>query len=408
MRRVAERAREWGAVFPLSPRTSQSSRHFPLLHRAWEDASRTRVFMLMDLVENGTGLLDELHPSWLSEGEWLTPGWDAGFHTRAPPNSPRKQLREAAHDESSNAEAGEEWRAFWAHVGAGAVLAVQLIEEIGVDALGESLSSVLIHRDVGLHNILYTFVPTLCEATGSSAEQAARHISSSRCSRRVLRAAAGADAAAAADAADEPADEPADEAADADKESAPSSLRRKFWLIDFGLGAEARSWMHQGQWRVRGPAGNCVYMPPAAVLMLDATRGHSERLLTGPSGGGGQLAFADDLRQYRDRLDHYALGVTSLFVLFNRSSRAEPEELTVLSPSLSGALSAKLRNLVFRDARDAISAAEGWWPLELHTAILDVRREWESYYDDVTRVIVSNNCVGFFDNLPATTFFFFV
>jgi len=77
----------------------------------------------------------------------------------------------------------------------------------------------------------------------------------------------------------------------------------QFAILDFGLAVRARVWRQE--WQTRNIAGDPRYFPPAAWMLL--TYGH-KYLEAHPDQG--------LRRQYRCRIDHYALGVLSLEVFF--------------------------------------------------------------------------------------------
>lgn len=79
--------------------------------------------------------------------------------------------------------------------------------------------------------------------------------------------------------------------------------QQQFAVLDFGLAVRARSW--QQEWQSRNIAGDPRYFSPAAWMLL--AYGH-KYLEAHPD-----PSFK---RQYKHRIDHYALGVLALEVLF--------------------------------------------------------------------------------------------
>lgn len=74
----------------------------------------------------------------------------------------------------------------------------------------------------------------------------------------------------------------------------------RFWLIDFGLAVDSRTW--GARWATSSIGGDCRYWPASAWLMW----------LQGPEAVRGSPQW---LRQYQGKLDSYALGVTALELL---------------------------------------------------------------------------------------------
>jgi serine/threonine protein kinase len=81
-----------------------------------------------------------------------------------------------------------------------------------------------------------------------------------------------------------------------------------FNLIDFGLAIQNSEWSHR--WTSLSLAGDCKYWPPCAWIMFIYGAGAMQK----------EECF---LRQYRDRLDVYAAGVTLLEFFFRRMPATE-------------------------------------------------------------------------------------
>lgn len=96
------------------------------------------------------------------------------------------------------------------------------------------------------------------------------------------------------------------------RESSVSSAR--FWLIDFGLAVDSKTW--SSKWATSPISGDCRYWPVSSWLMW----------LRGPEAVRGSRRW---LRQYESRLDSYALGVMALDLLCTPA-------LAALDPSKTG------------------------------------------------------------------------
>mmetsp|Transcript_92979 Transcript_92979/g.240211 ORF Transcript_92979/g.240211 Transcript_92979/m.240211 type:complete len:723 (-) Transcript_92979:68-2236(-) len=126
----------------------------------------------------------------------------------------------------------------------------------------------------------------------------------------------------------------------------------QFSVLDFGLAVRSRTW--STEWKVRNIAGDPRYFSPAAWMLL----AHGHKYVE---------AHPDPQfrRQYRDRLDHYALGVLVLEVLFALWSG---EELIAGASEAAGADASKVK--------DVAGAAD-------RQALLQARAAWREYWTEV-------------------------
>ncbi|CAD7955994.1 unnamed protein product [Amoebophrya sp. A120] len=175
-----------------------------------------------------------------------------------------------------------------------------------------------------------------------------------------------------------------------------------FWLIDFGLAVNAKEWRGRdygrcgrgglyfgagdqfapnrsmfpthhdegadGMWKVFDIGGDCKYWPPSSWKQFL----YGWKYLQNSK---------DDCRQYRTRLDHFAMGITCMELLFHLCDRVEEQE-----SSRTGLNSASRTSSKTSSSHSLNPESEDCPSSVLAQAILDVYDAWKQYWRDATRI----------------------
>lgn len=88
-----------------------------------------------------------------------------------------------------------------------------------------------------------------------------------------------------------------------------TSRRASFWLIDFGLAVDSRTW--EKNWPTADVAGDCRYWPPSSFFMS----------FCGPEDTAAKKEFCN---QYKTKLDMTGLGLTALEMLCSTALASRP------------------------------------------------------------------------------------
>ncbi|CAD7965900.1 unnamed protein product [Amoebophrya sp. A25] len=179
-----------------------------------------------------------------------------------------------------------------------------------------------------------------------------------------------------------------DSVRDDDAENLGAAVGMDFWLIDFGLAVNAKDW--RGRDMNRGDGKSSIFGDPRstsqrAAVALDNTGTHDGLWKAFDIGGDCKYwpasswkqflygwkylqSSRDDCAQYRTRLDHFAMGITCLELLFHLCDRIEDER---------GETTASIKLL--DDAEDQPTP-------ELARLILDAHSAWRQYWRDATKI----------------------
>jgi len=153
---------------------------------------------------------------------------------------------------------------------------------------------------------------------------------------------------------------------------------KEFGLVDFGLAVRSQTWRRE--WQSMSIAGDPRYWTPAAWMSL----AHGHKYVAGHSNEGFR-------RQYEERVDHFALGVLSLEVLFtfwNVPDQTKPgAKSTLFCEETEDDVDSGVSTLAsVGDATENLSncdydtAGPALTPL---TSMMDVRAAWHSYFTEL-------------------------